>query len=445
MCYIIKKINKIKNKVINQNKQIKIKGWIKNIRTSKIGIFFIDINDGTSLNHLQIIVNKEIICNLNKKITNGCSIKAKGIIFYNKKIKKNEIKIKNMKIIGHIKNPKKYPIGKKYHSLEYLRSISHFRPRTKIISSISRIRQSLVYYLHQFFQKHNFIWIPTPILTSLDTEGYSKMFEIKNKIFKKKTFLTVSGQLNLESYACAIPKVYNFGPVFRAENSNTTKHLTEFWMLEAEIGFYNLKKTIEICKKMLFYTVKNTIKHNHEDINFLIKYNKSNLNIDYLLKNNIVELDYIDIINILKKKEKIFTNPIKWGTNITTEHEIFLTEKYFKSPVIIKNYPKQIKPFYMKINKDQKTVSCMDIIYPHIGEIIGGSERESNIKKLDNNILSKKLNKKNYWWYRELRKFGTIPHSGFGLGLERLLMYITSMKNIRDVTPFPRYPKNLNF
>ncbi len=447
----ISKIHKIKK----INKKIKLYGWIKNKRESKIGLIFLDINDGSDIESIQVIIKKKNFKNfdkIKKKIKNGCSVKIIGSTIINKNNKKNEILVSNIEIIGEINNPEKYPIGPKFHTIEYLREISHLRPRTKLISSISRIRNTLFINLHKFFQKKNFYWIPTPIITSLDTEGYSELFQIKkkynNNFFNKKAFLTVSGQLNLETYSCSLSKVYNFGPVFRAENSNTNKHLSEFWMLETEIAFYNLKKIINLAKNMLSFCIKKILDINYNDILFLSKYNNKDIisnNIKYLIEKNFIEINYKEIIKILKKNQYKFKKKVKWGIDISSEHEKYLTEKYFKKPIIIKNFPKKIKAFYMKINKDKKTVSSVDFILPFIGEIIGGSEREFNIKKLDKSIKEKKLKKNKYWWYREIRKYGTIPHSGFGLGFERLMLYITNIKNIRDIIPFPRYKNYLEF
>ncbi len=450
----ILKIQKIKKKSNNYNKETKIYGWIKNKRTSKIGISFIDINDGSSIDPIQIIINKNKINNYKNiisKLTPGCSITVKGKIKKNIKNNKNEIYAKKINIIGKIKNPNKYPISPKYHTLEYLRNVSHLRPRTNLISSICRIRNTMIFNIHKYLQKKNFYWIPTPIITSLDTEGQSHMFEIKKikkkNFFNKTPFLTVSGQLYLESYACSLSNVYNVGPIFRAENSNTKKHLAEFWMLEIETVLTNINKLINLSKNILSFCFKKILQNNYKDILFTTKYNKrSNIkHIENIIEKKFIETSYNEIIKILKKKEYLFKNKIKWGLDISTEQEKYLTKKYFKSAIIIKNYPKNIKPFYMKINKDNKTVSSLDIIFPNVGEIIGGSEREENIHLLNKNIKNKKLNPKKYWWYKELRKFGTIKHSGFGLGIERTLMYITNMKNIRDTIPFPRYPNYLNF
>ncbi len=449
--YSSNKIHKIKKISKYKKKNINIYGWIKSKRNSKQGILFLDINDGYSIKPIQIIIKKKII--LKNKIqinnlNNGCSIIIKGKIKKNINNNSNEIHAKKIKIIGKIPKKNKYPISPKYHTTKYLRQISHLRPRTNLISSISRIRNTLIYYLHNFFRKKNFFWIPTPIITSLDTEGNSEMFKIyqkKKNFFNKTSYLTVSGQLNLETYACSLSKVYNLGPVFRAENSNTQKHLAEFWMLEAEIILTNIKKIIKFIKKMLSFCIKKIMKYNYDDLNFLIKYNKKDHIplLNEIIKKKIITVTYNKIIKILKEKEK--KKKIIWGLDISKKQEKYLTKKYFNSSIIIINHPKKIKPFYMKTNKDNITVSSLDLILKNVGETIGGSEREYKLTKLDKNMKEKKINKKKYWWYRDLRKYGTIPHSGFGLGIERLLMYITNIKNIKDIIPYPRYPNYLNF
>ncbi len=449
MNYIsIKKIQKIKN--LKKNKVIYIYGRVKTKRYSNKNIFFIDIKDGSCINPIQIILKEKYIKKNKKilKINTGWVLKIKGKLKINKKNKKKEIHAIKIKTIGKINNQEKYPISAKYHSLEYLRKNLHLRCRTSLIESITRIRNTLIYNIHKYLQKKNFYLITTPIITSLDTEGNSKMFKIKNKnFFNKKSFLTVSGQLNLETYVCSLFKVYNLGPIFRAENSNTNKHLAEFWMLELEIVLANINKIIKISKDILSYCIKKIIKKNLNDLEFLFKYTKKKKDkyLINIIEKKFIQIKYKEIFKIIKKKEKVFKEKIIWGMDISSEIEKYLTKKYFKLPIIITNFPKEIKPFYMKKNKNNKTVSCMDIILPNVGEIIGGSEREENIKLLDNNINEKKMNKNKYWWYRDLRKYGTIPHSGFGLGIERLLMYITNMKNIKDVIPFPRYPKYINF
>ncbi len=438
-------LNKFKNKIYT------IKGWIKNKRHSKSNISFLDINDGSCINNIQIIIKKKNINNYKNKInniTNGCSIIIKGKIKFNKKKTINEIHAVKINIIGNIYKPKTYPISSKYHSLKFLRNVSHLRPRTKLFGAITRIRNTLIFNLHKYLQKNNFFLINTPIITSLDTEGHSKMFELKTQnninFFNKKSYLSVSGQLNLEAYACSLSKVYTLNPIFRAENSNTKQHLAEFWMLELEISFNKLKHLIKLSKNILSYSLNKIIKNNYNDLDYILKYNKITKNINKLYKiieKKIIEINYSEIINILNKKKL----NINWGQNISKEQENFLTNKYFNNAIIIKNFPKITKPFYMKINKDLKTVASMDIILPLAGETIGGSEREDNINLLDENIKNNSLNKKKYWWYRDLRKYGTIPHSGLGLGIERFLIYITKMKNIRDVIAFPKYPNYSNF
>ncbi|WMC19691.1 MAG: asparagine--tRNA ligase [Enterobacteriaceae bacterium PC38] len=448
------------------NKKIIINGWIKTKRTSKKGILFISIYDGSCLKPCQIIINKQIKNYndiLNLKI--GYSVEIIGLLTLSIGKKQNfEIKAIKIKIVGLIKNLKKYPITSKYHSKEYLREIAHLRPRTNLISAITRIRHTLMQSIHKYLHKNNFLWIATPLITCIDTEGYSNMFKVStlnfNKIpynnsnvnykkdfFGKKTFLTVSGQLTAETYACSCSKIYTFGPIFRAENSNTSRHLSEFWMIEPEIAFATLKDIINLSENMLKYILKKILNKRYDDLYFLNnKINKKKINhlINFIYY-KFEQIDYSEAIKILLKSNINFKFPVKWGLDIFSEHERYLTDKYFKKPVIIKNYPKYIKSFYMKINKDYKTVSNMDILVPEIGEIIGGSQREDKLNILDKRIKESKLIKKKYWWYRDIRKYGSIPHSGFGLGFERILSYITGLKNIRDVIPFPRTPNSIEF
>ncbi|WP_343192442.1 asparagine--tRNA ligase [Buchnera aphidicola (Taiwanaphis decaspermi)] len=457
-------IANIFNKQIKLNTNIKISGWVRTKRDSKLGFSFIVIYDGSCLKTLQIIANKKIK-NYKKEIlllTTGCSIQVKGVLVYYKENKQlYEIKAKHIKILGWVNNPCSYPMSAKHHTLEHLRNFSHLRPRTNFIGAISRIRNILFYYIHKYFQKNNYYWIQTPIITSLDTEGSSEMFEIsesksyitskskKNnyKFFGKKTFLTVSSQLNLESYACSMSKVYSFGPTFRAENSNTTRHLAEFWMLEVERSFIKLPEIIEITKNFLKYILNNLLLKSEEDIVFFSKLFNVDLiqKIQKLINYDFFEIEYKEAIDILIKENNRFNVKISINSDLNHEHELYLTDKYFNAPVIIKNFPKQLKAFYMKINNDNKTVASMDILLPKLGEIIGGSQREDRLSMLDKRLFELKLNKKKYWWYRDLRKYGTVPHSGFGLGFERLLLYVTNIKNIRDVVPFPRSSKNAFF
>ncbi|UNB92361.1 MAG: asparagine--tRNA ligase [gamma proteobacterium endosymbiont of Trioza apicalis] len=457
----------IKGKIPINNKVI-IKSWVRTRRDSKNGLSFLILQDGSCFNNLQAVV-KNNIPNYKRdilKLTSGCSVKIKGIIikslgpgqYY-------EIKVKKINIIGWVKNPDTYPISQKKHSVEYLREFAHLRPRTNLISAITRIRHTSAYAIHKFMNKNGFFWISTPLITTYDTEGSGKMFKVStldfNNIpytpngkinfskdfFKKETFLTVSGQLNCESYACALSKVYTFGPTFRAEKSNTSKHLAEFWMVEPEIAFAKLQDIINLAEILLKYIFKKILEKRYDDMLFFNKYidNMAIKRLKNIIDSNFVQIDYTEAINILKKCKKNFKNKILWGNDLFSEHEHYLTEIEFKKPVIIKNYPKDIKPFYMRINKDNKTVASMDILVPNIGEIIGGSQREERLIKLDKRFKETGLNKKPYWWYRDLRNYGTVPHSGFGLGFERLILYITGVKNIRDIIPFPRTTGSANF
>ncbi|NIG99307.1 MAG: asparagine--tRNA ligase [Buchnera aphidicola (Periphyllus acericola)] len=455
-------IKEILTNKIKLNSIVKIKGWVKNRRSSKSTLFFIDIYDGSCINSLQLVFNESNVnCqNLFSKITAGCSLSVEGKLNSSFRIKNNfEIQVLKYKIIGNIIDSNKYPMSIKKHTMEHLRKYAHLRPRTNIIGSISRIRTSVFYAFHRFFYKNNYYWVPSPILTSLNAEGAGEMFKISNvkisnnklinkkKFFGKNIFLTVSGQLTIEAYACSLSKVYTFGPIFRAENSNTTRHLSEFWMLEVELAFADIHKIITVIIKLLKYVIKFVLENNKEDLLFFKKKINSNIinRLKNFLKSDIIKISYKSVIEILKNKQKYFKNKIFYGMELISDHEKFLVDKYFKAPIIIINYPKEFKPFYMRVNKDKKTVSALDFLFPGVGEIIGGSQREERIKYLDKRINELKLNMNEYQWYRDLRKYGTVPHSGFGLGLERFIMFITGVKNIKDVIPFPRTINNANF
>lgn len=445
---------------------VTIKGWVRTKRTSKSGISFISVYDGSCFNSIQIIAHN-ILKNYKieiLKITPGCSIIAKGKLIKSPgKNQKYEIHANKIKITGWIDKPETYPIASKKHSMKHLRNVAHLRPRTNFIGAISRIRHTLGYSIHKFFNKNGYLWIATPLITSSNTEGGGEMFRvttlnadniIKNKsknlekdFFGREAFLTVSGQLNGEAYASALSKIYTFGPVFRAENSNTSRHLAEFWMIEPEAAYANLNDIINLAESLLKYLFKKVLEEREEDMTYISQYIEKNaIN---RLKNNIlkkfIQIEYNQAIEILLNSGKIFEKKVSWGIDLMSEHEKFLTEDYFSAPIIVKNYPKEIKAFYMRLNNDNKTVSSMDILFPGIGEIIGGSQREERLNILDLNIKQAKLNKKDYWWYRDLRKYGTVIHSGFGLGFERLVAYITGTKNIKDVIPFPRTSKNISF
>ncbi|QCI27237.1 asparagine--tRNA ligase [Buchnera aphidicola] len=457
-------INQIYKKCNLINKIINIYGWIKNRRHSKSGISFIDIYDGSCSNIIQGIVKKNII-NYNEvlKLTIGCSVNIIGVLILSHgKNQKYEIKINTIKVLGWIDSPNEYPISSKNNTLEFLRSIPHLRPRTNLIGSITRIRNNIFYSIHNFLQKKNYFWIPTPIITSLNSEGAGSMFHvstlnknqdnkdnnihfIKKNFFGKKTFLTVSGQLTAEAYACAMTKVYTFGPTFRAENSNTTRHLSEFWMLEIEEAFSTLTDIIKLSNNIIKYIIKNILKNCNLELEFL--YNKIDKNIFLRLENflnsKITIIEYNDAIKILLKSKTYFKNSINFGIDLCSEHEKYLVNNYFNAPIFVINYPKNLKAFYMRLNNDHNTVAAMDFLVPNIGEIIGGSEREERKNFLKKRIVDLGLNKKDYLWYIDLRRYGSVPHSGFGLGFERLVSFITGIKNVKDVAPFPRTVNNV--
>ncbi|QJC33759.1 asparagine--tRNA ligase [Enterobacteriaceae endosymbiont of Donacia provostii] len=466
MC-LISSISELVTGKFKINQIISIGGWVRNKRHSKLGISFINLYDGSYIYDIQIIANNTLYNYKNEilSITSGCSLKVTGQLKFSLKNKKNyEIYATKIEILGWVENPGKYPISPKKHSLKYLREVSHLRSRTTIISCITRIRHNIALFIHNFLNKKNFFCINTPIITTIDTEGSGKMFKVstldfeniqykkninifKKDFFGKESFLTVSGQLNLETYACSMSKVYTFGPTFRAENSNTKRHLAEFWMLELEIAFTNLKNIMKFAEKMLKKIFTYFLNFHKKEITFLSNKLEKNLfyKIEKIILNKFNIIEYTEAVNILKNCKEKFLNSIIWGNDLSSEHEKYLTNKYFNNAVIIFNYPKKIKAFYMYLNDDNRTVASMDILLPDIGEIIGGSQRENRIDFLDKRLKELRLNKNHYWWYRDLRKYGTVPHSGFGLGFERLLSYITGLNNIKDVIPFPRTPYNARF
>lgn len=448
--------------------EVTVYGWIRTRRDSKAKFSFLNIYDGSCLHSLQVIADHQLYNYDNEilKLTAGCSIMIVGNIIKSIGKKQSvELIAKDIIVLGWVDQPNTYPISAKKHSMEHLRNVAHLRPRTNVIGAITRIRHTVFQAIHNIMHKLGFFWIPTPIITASDTEGNSQMFHIsnndksisENKILKNKykdqlffgkpAFLTVSGQLNAETYACALSKVYTFGPTFRAENSDTNRHLAEFWMVEPEIAFADLSYIMRLSETLLKDIIKILLEKSFDDIIYCVSQTKkqSILQLENFLNSKFVHIEYTDAINILQSCNKNFHNLIYWGTDLFSEHEKYLSEEYFKSTVIIINHPKEIKAFYMRLNDDEKTVSSMDVLIPGIGEIIGGSQREERLSILDKQLLKNKLSAKNYWWYRDLRRYGTVPHAGFGLGFERLITYITGMHNIRDVVPFPRTFKNVNF
>lgn len=450
------------------NNIVTVYGWLRTRRDSKAGISFLTIYDGSCLEPLQAVINNNLI-NYQTDILNlttGCSLVLTGQV-----VKSSgsgqcfEIQTDKVDVLGWVDNPSTYPIGAKRHSLEYLRKVAHLRPRTNIIGAIARIRHTLAQAIHRFMNEHGFLWVSTPLITASNTEGAGKVFNVstldienlplnskgrvsyEDDFFGKKSFLTVSGQLNGESYACALSKIYTFGPAFRAENSNTNRHLSEFWMFEPEIAFATLNNIATLAELLLKYIFQAVLTERSDDMMFFSQRTdkKAISRLEQFINTECVQIEYTEAIDILLASKQKFSHKVLWGIELSAEHERYLAEKHFKSIVIVKNYPKYIKAFYMRINDDDKTVAAMDILAPGIGEIIGGSQREERLYKLDERLADMKLNKQDYWWYRDLRRYGTVPHAGFGLGFERLIMYVTGIKNIRDVIPFPRCPNNITF
>ena len=458
------KIKQIKKEDINKN--ITVKGWLRSARHQK-EFSFLSVNDGSTLKHLQVIANKdtENYEEFLEQLVNGASISIDGTLVESPgKGQAFELKANKLEILGTC-DPETYPLQKKRHSFEFLREIAHLRPRTNVIGAVARMRNALSFATHKFFNEKGFLYLHTPIITGSDCEGAGEMFRVstidpqnppltkEKKIdygqdfFGKSTFLTVSGQLNGEIYACALSDIYTFGPTFRAENSNTSRHLAEFWMIEPEMAFADLKDNMDCAEDYLKYCLNYALENNMEDLEMFDKFISKGLieRLKIIVSNKFERLDYTKAIEILENAKQKFQYPVKWGIDLQSEHERYLTEKHFKKPVILINYPKEIKAFYMKLNADNKTVGAMDVLVPHIGEIIGGSQREDNLEKLEKRLEEENLEKENYWWYLELRKYGSVPHSGFGLGFERLIMLATGMENVRDVIPFPRTPGHADF
>ena len=443
-----------------------IMGWVRTKRDSKGGFSFIEVNDGSCLKGLQIVADK-ILSNYQSeilKIHTGSAISATGKLFDSiGKGQKIELHADEIEIIGHV-DPEEYPLQKKRHSFEHLRTIAHLRPRTNTFGAVARIRNALSFAIHKFFQKKGFYYIHTPIISGSDCEGAGETFKVTTfeldkvpkkdgkVIFEDDFFgvpanLTVSGQLEGEIYAMALSDVYTFGPTFRAENSNTSRHLAEFWMVEPEMAFCDLDGNRELAVEFLKYLFSYVLDNCEDDLEFFNKFvDKTVLStINDLALREYEFITYSEAIGILEKAGAKFEFPVKWGLDLQSEHERYLCEKVFKCPIVLVDYPKEIKPFYMKLNEDGKTVRAMDLLVPKIGEIIGGSQREENYDLLFERIRAQGLKTEDYWWYLDLRKFGSAPHSGFGLGFERLIQLVTGLSNIRDSIPFPRTPGNLNF
>ena len=458
----ISTINKSENLV---GTTVDIKGWVRTRRGNKY-VQFVALNDGSTINNLQIVFdmakfNEETL----KPVTTGSSIHVTGTLVESQgKGQKYEVQADTLEVYGTA-DPETYPLQKKGHSLEFLREIAHLRPRTNTFGAVLRVRSALAFAIHKFFNEKGFFYLHTPLITSSDCEGAGAMFQVttlplnqlpmnedgqvdySQDFFGKPTALTVSGQLEGELGATAIGEIYTFGPTFRAENSNTQRHLSEFWMIEPEMAFYDITDNMDLAEEFVKYCIRYVLDHCRDDIEFLAEHYDKDLveRLEFVLNNEFVRLTYTEGVDILKKSGHKFEFPVEWGIDLQSEHERYLVEKHFKKPVILTDYPKDIKAFYMKQNDDHKTVRAMDILFPQIGEIIGGSEREADYDKLLKRIEELDIPMKDMWWYLDTRRFGTVPHSGFGLGFERLLLFVTGMANIRDVIPFPRTPKNCEF
>ena len=446
---------------------IQVKGWVKTKRDSKAGFSFISLNDGSCLDNIQIIVEHQLK-NYSSEISKlhpGASICVDGELIKSQGQEQLvEIQAKTIEVYGH-SDPSSYTIGKQRLNFETLRDIAHLRVRTNTFGAVMRVRNALAKATHDFFQSRDFLYIHTPIITTSDCEGAGEMFQVTTlniqspemdeqgqinyaqDFFKKPAYLTVSGQLEGETYACALGNIYTFGPTFRAENSNTSRHLSEFWMVEPEMAFADLAENAKVAEAYLKYLIQSVFKHCFKDLEFFDQRIEKGLinKLEHIQNTDFQQLSYSQAISILEQSKESFDLPIKWGLDLQTEHERYLTEKSIKRPIIITDYPKEIKAFYMKDNPDGKTVAAMDVLVPKIGEIIGGSQREDNLDLLIKKIKQNGQSEKNYWWYLDLRRFGSCPHSGFGLGFERAVQFCTGMSNIRDVIPYPRAPGQAEF
>ncbi|ANC42499.1 asparagine--tRNA ligase [Hafnia alvei] len=448
--------------------EVTVRGWVRTRRDSKAGISFLAVYDGSCFNPLQAVVNNSLPNYESDvlRLTTGCSLEVTGkVVASPGEGQSFEIQATEVKVVGWVEDPDTYPMAAKRHSIEYLREVAHLRPRTNLIGAVARVRHTLAQAIHRYFHENGYFWVSTPLITASDTEGAGEMFRVSTldmenlprtdegkvdfgeDFFGREAFLTVSGQLNGETYACALSKVYTFGPTFRAENSNTSRHLAEFWMVEPEVAFADLDDIAGVAEGMLKYVFQAVLDERADDMEFFAqRVDKDAIDrLKRFVTSDFAQVDYTDAVDILLKCGNTFENPVYWGVDLSSEHERYLAEQHFKAPVVVKNYPKDIKAFYMRMNEDGKTVAAMDVLAPGIGEIIGGSQREERLDVLDARLEEMGLNKEDYWWYRDLRRYGTVPHSGFGLGFERLIAYVTGVQNVRDVIPFPRTPRNATF
>lgn len=437
--------------------QLTVKGWVRTRRDSK-GFSFLELNDGTCLSNLQVIVDAGTPgADQLPHFTTGASVEVEGdLVPSPAQGQKWELRARRVQLVGTA--DASYPLQKKGHTAEFLRTIAHLRPRSNLYGAIFRVRSQLAFAVHQFFQERDFVYVHTPIITASDCEGAGEMFRVTTlkgnldekpsaDFFGKPTYLTVSGQLEGEAFACALSNIYTFGPTFRAENSNTARHAAEFWMIEPEMAFCDLQGDMDLGEAFIKAMAGYALDHCREDLTLFARFVDKQLfeRLAFVVDRPFLRVPYAEAVQILQSSGRTFEFPIEYGLNLQSEHERFLTEEHFKSPVTVFNYPREIKPFYMRLNDDGRTVTAMDVLVPGIGEVIGGAQREERLDQLRRNMEFQKLNPDDYWWYLDLRRFGTVPHAGFGLGFERLLMFLTGVSNIRDVIPFARTPGNAEF
>jgi asparaginyl-tRNA synthetase len=451
-----------------QDVPVTVKGWVRTRRDSKAGISFVHVSDGSCFHPVQVVAANTLpnYADEIQKLTTGCAVAATGMIVPSPaKGQPFEMQATSIQVIGWVDDPDSYPIQPKPHSMEFLREVAHLRPRTNVIGAATRVRHTLAKAIHRFFDDNGFFWVNTPIITSSDAEGAGALFRVSTldlanlprtpdgkidfaqDFFGREAFLTVSGQLNVEAYCLALSKVYTFGPTFRAENSNTSRHLAEFWMIEPEIAFADLSDDATLAEALLKHVFKTLLEERDEDLAFFDERVEKGLvaKLTDIVSSEFVRMDYSEAVAILEKAKDKFEFPVRWGIDLQSEHERYLTEKHAKKPVIVMNYPKAIKAFYMRVNDDGRTVAAMDVLAPGIGEIIGGSQREERLDILDGRMAEHKIDTEHYGWYRDLRRYGTVPHAGFGLGFERTLAYVTGLANVRDAIPFPRTPGSARY
>jgi len=441
---------------------VTVRGWVRTRRDSKAGFSFVHVSDGSSFHPVQVVAPNSLSNYADEilKLTAGCALEATGTIVPSPaKGQPFEMQASEVRVLGWVEDPDTYPIQPKPHSLEFLREVAHLRPRTNVIGAATRVRHTVAKAIHRFFDQQGFFWVNTPIITAADAEGAGALFRVSTldlangkpdfskDFFGRETFLTVSGQLNVEAYCLAMSKVYTFGPTFRAENSNTSRHLAEFWMVEPEIAFADLADDADLAEALLKEIFSVLLKERPEDMAFFDERIEKGLvaKLEAIVKSEFVRMDYSEAVSILERSKEKFEFPVKWGIDLQSEHERYLTEKHAKKPVVVMNYPKAIKAFYMRQNDDGRTVAAMDVLAPGIGEIIGGSQREERLDRLDARMGEVGIDKEGLGWYRDLRRYGTVPHAGFGLGFERTIAYVTGLSNVRDAIPFPRTPGNAKY